>query len=203
MNYQDLEKTQGPTALQKIFGNKLKTNIPNNNNYDYSLQNNCLFKIIQLYYESEYVQEVKIDKSESFEELRRKFKSILYKLGKVSYRPAFPNEIILREKPHETLEYLINRGVIDPEPSISFCVKDTLKHYPPICYDFKQIKEGDRLEVKYENKVMGSGGLCSIEFVDVDELSKVKVLQFNKKAPDWRKITIGLNLFGKCLNKNC
>ena len=31
----------------------------------------------------------------------------------------------------------------------------------------------------------------------------MKKLKFSKNAPDWRKATIGLNLFGKCINKKC
>ena len=203
MNYLDSEQRYSPTNLEMFFGNKLSNNNYKNDNYDFLLKKDYPYKTIHLYYDGEYIQDVKIDKSESFIEIREKFKSILYKIGKVSYRPAFSEETIERENPFETLEYLLNRGIIDPSPSVSFFNNNILRKYPPLCYHFKLINEGDRLEVKYEDKIIGSGGFCSLEFVDLDESTKFKVLKFSKKAPEWRKVSVGLNLFGKCLNKNC
>ena len=203
MNYLDSEQRYSPTNLEMFFGNKLSNNNYKNDNYDFLLKKDYPYKTIHLYYDGEYIQDVKIDKSESVGEIREKFKSILYKIGKVSYRPAFSEETIERENPFETLEYLLNRGIIDPSPSVSFFNNNTLGKYPPMCYNFKLINEGDRLEVKYGDKIIGSGGFCSLEFVDLDESTKFKVLKFSKKAPEWRKVSVGLNLFGKCLNKNC
>lgn len=40
-------------------------------------------------------------------------------------------------------------------------------------------------------------------FADVDEISNKKKLNFSKKAPEWRKVVKGLNLFGNCINKEC
>ena len=201
MNYLDSEQRYSPTNLEMFFGNKLSNNNYKNDNYDFLLKKDYPYKTIHLYYDGEYIQDVKIDKSEIINEIREKFKSILYKIGKVSYRPAFPEEIIERESPEQTLEYLLNRGIIDPSPSVSFFNKNTVRNYPPACYSFKQINEGDRLEVKYEDKMIGAGMCGGLEFVDLDESTKFKVLKFSKKAPEWRKVSVGLNLFGKCLNK--
>ena len=32
---------------------------------------------------------------------------------------------------------------------------------------------------------------------------KIKKLKFVKNAPEWRRVHEGLNLFGKCINKDC
>ena len=68
---------------------------------------------------------------------------------------------------------------------------------------FEEINDGDSIEVEYRGKVYGAGGLSSLEFVDVDKLTKTKKLTFSKYAPEWRKVSKGLNLFGKCINKAC
>jgi hypothetical protein len=199
-NYVDLEKTLGPAAIQNIFGKKLVLN--NDNKNDCAPQQNGTFKTIHLYYNGEYIQDVKIDKSESFNELQDKFKSILFQNGKVSYRPALREETIVRENPSQTLEFLINRGIKDNSPSLSFCNKNTLKNYPPTCYNYNQINNGDKLQAKYEDKIFG-GGIGGINFVNVDELTKGKDLKDSLHGKEWRKIDIGLNLFGNCNNKKC
>ncbi len=49
-------------------------------------------------------------------------------------------------------------------------------------------------------KIYGAG-INALEFVDV--VTKTKNLFFSKNAPKWRKVSKGLNLFGKCINKKC
>ena len=51
-------------------------------------------------------------------------------------------------------------------------------------------------------QILGAGGLGMIDFVDVRE-KKVKSLKFTEKAPVWRKVTKGLNIFGLCNNSKC
>ena len=46
------------------------------------------------------------------------------------------------------------------------------------------------------------GGDNSISFVDL-ESNKIKILKYSDKAPEWRKVYNGLNIFGKCLNRYC
>jgi len=69
--------------------------------------------------------------------------------------------------------------------------------------DLERIKNGDSIDIEYRGKVYGAGGINTLEFVDVDKLTKTKKLKLSKNAPKWRKVTKGLNLFGKCINKNC
>ena len=55
-----------------------------------------------------------------------------------------------------------------------------------------------KLGIPINNK----GGGCPFEFVDYDN-GKIKKLKFVKNAPEWRRVHEGLNLFGKCINKDC
>ena len=201
-NYIDLEKTHGPNTLKNLFGEKLVSNNNTDNQSNCAIEKNSTIKTIHLYFNGEYIRDVQIDKSESFSALQDKFKTILFQNGKVSYRPALREETIVRENPNQTLEFLINRGIIDNSPSVLFCNKNTLKNYPPTCYNFNQINNGDKLEVKYEDKILG-GELGGLEFVNVDELTKGKDLKDSDHGKEWRKIDIGLNLFGNCINKKC
>ena len=50
-------------------------------------------------------------------------------------------------------------------------------------------------------RLRGGGGM-PLHFVDV-ESSKIKNLNFSSKAPIWRGVKKGLNIFGICKNKNC
>ena len=49
---------------------------------------------------------------------------------------------------------------------------------------------------------MVGGGIGVFDFVDV-KIEKTKKLEFNKNAPEWRKVTKGLNIFGICENSEC
>lgn len=40
------------------------------------------------------------------------------------------------------------------------------------------------------------------QFVDFDK-NKTKKLKFSENAPKWRRVEKGLNLFGKCIHKEC
>lgn len=161
------------------------------------------FITIRLIYQDEFIENVNINVSDDFSSISKKFKSILYKHGKFTYRRPFQDEIIKREFPYETLEFLIERGIIEENPTIIFYRKNN-KHirYPYYSFNINNIINGDEIEVEYDSKIYGSGAM-TLEFIDVDENTKVKKLKFSKNAPDWRKATIGLNLFGKCINKKC
>lgn len=124
-------------------------------------------------------------------------------MGKVSYRSAFENEIIERKTQDETLEFLIKRGVIDYAPNLEIHHRRCNRTYPYMSYDFYFLEDGEILEVEYGSKLIGAGGLSMLEFVDVDDLTKTKKLKLSSEAPKWRKVSMGLNLFGKCLNKKC
>ena len=67
-------------------------------------------------------------------------------------------------------------------------------------YEVDEIKNGDKLYLGIP--LRGAGGPL-IEFADVDKMSKTKKLKFSKNAAKWRKVSQGLNLFGKCINKKC
>ena len=56
-------------------------------------------------------------------------------------------------------------------------------------------------EISVERRLFG-GGCCPIKFVDVST-GKVKELKFDEKAPKWREVNNGLNIFGICRNKKC
>ena len=71
------------------------------------------------------------------------------------------------------------------------------RNYLTTDLDFNHVKNGDHLQVEFEGKIYGAGGLCGIEFVNIDKLTKTKKLAFSKDGPKWRNVSIGLNLFGK------
>ena len=182
--------------VNNIFMNNL-----NDYNYPDVHKSNC--KTIHLFYEGQFIQNVDIYNFEDYISMRNKIKSILYNNGKISYRKALENETIEREYPFETLETLIDRGVIDKEPRIVFTNKRTFqKYYNYFKYD--EINDGDTLDIKYDDKLLGSGGLGgSFDFVNIDKLTKPTNLYFSKYAPKWRNVSVGLNLFGKCINSRC
>ena len=105
----------------------------------------------------------------------------MYSLGKKKYREPNKNEIVEREKPEETLEFLLNRGVVDHQ--VRVVIKNLRSHrnyYDNIGYDFNDINNGDNLQVEFEGRLLGAGGLCNFEFVDLDPLTKTKNLAFTR-----------------------
>ena len=163
------------------------------------MQNN--FKTILIFYKGNFIQNVDIYENEEYFSIAAKVKSILYKQGIKLYRKPFRNEVVERTSPLETLENLLERGVIEKNPGISIIHKG-LK-YPYNTFNYHQLKNGDIFNTELENKLYGAGGLGMFEFLDVDESTKPKNLEFSESAPKWRRASIGLNLFGKCINKYC
>ena len=198
MNNVNIENNMDMIMDNTMFPNSPCMNDLNNIDNNDIDDKNC--KSIKLYYEDEFIANVTLFINENPKE---KFKSILYSLGKKDYRPAFTYEIIERENPNETLEFLIERGVVEPNPWIVIINKSRNINYSCSKFDFNDIKNGDKLQVKYGGVLYGAGGMCDIEFVDIDELTKKKKIPFIKDAQKWRRVSIGLNLFGKCINKNC
>ena len=173
------------------------------NEFDDVKENNPNIRTVKLFFEGEFIQNVEIDEDDSKEAIKRKFKSILFKAGKVIYRNPFPEEIIERTQPDKTLEYLIDRGVIEEYPNMIIHNKFNRFNFNLWGSDLERIKNGDSIYIEYRGKVYGAGGINTLEFVDFDKLTKTKKLKLSKNAPKWRKVTKGLNLFGKCINKNC
>ena len=117
------------------------------------------------------------------------------------FREAFPDEIIERISPTETLEILIKRGIIEKHPSVIIHHKGII--YPSYIFLYENLEDGDTFQVELQQKLYGAGGIGNLEFIDVDNLTPTKKLHFSSDAPKWRKVSIGLNLFGKCINKKC
>ena len=174
-------------------------------NFDYINNYNSNCKTIRLNYEGKFIQNVNIYSYEDSNSIRNKIKTILYNNGKISYLKASKDEIIERKNPYETLETLIDRGVIDQSPNIAFTKFSSngkiQKYYVPLNYC--DIKDGDILDAKYETKLRGAGGLGPFDFVNIDQLTKPTYLFFSEYAPKWRNVSVGLNLFGNCINSSC
>ena len=190
-----------------IMGSMMEPNMKQNNGLMNHLigfndinENNPNSKFIKLFFEGEFIQNVEIDKDDSCETIKRKIKSILFKAGKVEYRRPFPEEIIERTSPDETLEYLIDRGVLEENPSM--IIHSMFNRLNLWGSDLERIKNEESIDIEYRGKIYGAG-INTLEFVDVDKLTKTKNLFFSKNAPKWRKVSKGLNLFGKCINKKC
>ena len=176
-----------------------KLNHLNNNG-----MNNPNCKVVKLFYEYRFIREVTLFGGDYYS-ISNIFKEILYSLGEKSYRGARPEEIIERNFPYETLENLIYRGVVDEKPIIEIKNRSRNKNYYYYNSDhmFEDIQNGDELVVRYGSQVIGAGGLCNIDFVNVDKSTKTQKIDISKDAPIWRQVSVGLNLFGKCINKKC
>ena len=140
-----------------------------------------------------YSEPIIINKYDNINTVRVKLLSYLKSIGKPLLRPPYPREVIERISPNETLEYLIERGVYEKCPNIE-------KINGKSVYKIDEIKNGDKL---YLDIPLRGGGGPLIEFADVDKMSKAKKIKFSKNAAKWRKVSQGLNLFGKCINKKC
>ena len=187
--------------LDPAMVNNIDQNIPYLNNFEENHQeSNC--KFVKVFCDGEFIGKVPIYNSDNYSDLRSKLIGILYSFGKVVYRPAFENDVIERTCPNETLEYLIERGVVDNNPCIIIYNQFRMHNYYTD-NNIRDIQNGDILNVSFEGRIYGAGPLGGIEFIDVDSLTKTKKLQIVKDPPKWRLISVGLNLFGKCKNKKC
>ena len=138
--------------------------------------------------------------------------SLYSSLKKKLYRDPYPyiEEIIERESPKETLEYLLKRGVQEKDPNIEYYISPNhigirtgWRRYCEICS--KNIKEASQFisKIRFFIPLRGAGVLSGLEFVNLEGGSKAKVLKFSTNAPKWRKVCEGLNLFGKCNYNKC
>ena len=162
------------------------------NNNDW-MENKKVYLLIGKFGEDNY-EPIIINKDDDINTLREKLLSCLKSIGKPLCRDPLPGEVIERISPNETLEYLIERGVFEKYPYIHNIKRRR------IVYNVDEIKNGDKLFL--DIPLRGGGGPL-IEFADVDKMSKTKNLKFSKNAKKWRKVSQGLNLFGKCINKKC
>ena len=165
--------------------------------------NNEFYKTVQIYHKGEYIQNIDIYNGEKMETIIKKIKNILFLAGKALYRPALADEIVLRTFPFETLENLLKKGVIETNPGI-IIYHNGLK-YPYGSYNYYYLQNRDVFNVEFEPRLYGAGGggISGLDFVDIDKLTKPKYLKFSRYAPKWRQVSKGLNLFGKCCNRNC
>jgi len=207
-------------TIKQMGNNNMMMNQENNNirspNIDILNNENKL----DIYYnenENEYIDSISkniFSENDDVEKLWEKLISIYSKLEKKLYRSPYPKEIILRESPKETLEYLLKRGVIEDDPHISFYIDFNQKgiHYgwnstsqiqSYIREKKLTIKDPLISKVSFYVPLRGAGGLVGLEFVNLEGGSKAKILKFSKNAPKWRKVCEGLNLFGKCIYNKC
>ena len=142
-----------------------------------------------------------------------KLVSIYLKQKKKLYRGPYPKEIIERESPKETLEFLLIRGVIERNPRVTFYIEFNTKGIKIGWSRFQEIwslierkelnlKDPILSKVSFEVPLRGGEGLSGLEFVNLVN-SKTKILEFSKNASKWRKVCEGLNLFGKCIYEYC
>ena len=141
-------------------------------NLDNDRINNSNCKFVRLYYNNEFIQNVTIFNQDNYTSISNTFKQILFSYGKKSYRGARPEETIERSSPNETLEFLINRGVFEENPSVQIINKTRYRNYYNSPNNmFEDIQNGDELKVEYLSKIYG--GLCSIDFIDIDKLTNI------------------------------
>ena len=169
------------------------------NQMNKNLENTSIMvKVLFLFGNKE--KEIIINKEMDYISLKTQLLSIMKSEGIILYREASSKEVIIRNSPNETLEFLLKRGVEETNPYMK--IIDNFNHEKMISspIDIKNIKEGDKISLYIP--LRGAGGPF-LEFVDLDEISKTQKLKFSNKAPKWRKVSEGLNLFGKCINSKC
>ena len=140
-------------------------------------------KTIKLFYKGEFIQKVDIYHDDDYNSISERFKSILFRKGKVIYRNAFENEIIERKSQYETLEDLLHRGVMETNPRVIMSNKtfSRFKNFYDSGYNFSDIADGDVLQVEFEHLLYGAGGISALEFIDIDNLTKTKNYIFLRK----------------------
>ena len=186
----------------------------NNNNIEKRKINNS--NNLDIYYnEKDYITSISRDifsEKDNLNKIYSKLISVYLKQKKKLYRPPYPEEIIERESPKETLEFLLNRGVMEKEPRIEFFVHPNSKigffGWKNILgmglIERKELNFKDPLlsKINFEVPMRGSGSLTGLEFVDLVN-SKTKILELSINGPIWRKVCEGLNLFGNCIYQYC
>lgn len=171
--------------------------INNSNNQEHLDDNTDLVRVCFLFGDRE--KYILIEKRSDYPSLLEKLISIMKSEGITLYRHPKPGEVIIRNSPNETLEFLLDRGV--EETNLSIEIKKKMKCDFERFKSSMRIENGDKLRI-HRPQIYGAG-FPSINFVDVDEVSKTKKLEFCKNAPKLRKVSEGLNLFGKCVNSKC
>ena len=197
MNMKETQNLDKPMTDSIVQNNPYLINL--NDFYKKHQTSNC--KFVKLLCDNQFIADVPIYNPDYYSKLIPQLTNILYCCGKELYRRPSKNEIVQRTFPFETLELLLERGVVDFEHW-----RIIISHKGHMYYseqNIKDIQNGDRLNVTLEGKIIGGGALGGIEFIDVDGSTKTKKLQIVKDAPKWRLISKGLNIFGKCSNKKC
>ena len=125
------------------------------------------------------------------------FKSKIGSNFDISRKP-YHDEIIERRSSNETLEDLLKRGI--KEENFQILCRASIIDSHNYSGFIEYVKKNGRFRVLISIPYRGGG--CSFEFVDYDN-GKTTKLKFSKNAPEWRRVREGLNLFGKCINKDC
>lgn len=121
-------------------------------------------------------------KNEDTAKLDDKLMSIYFILKKLYREPyTWAKEEILRESPKETLEYLLNRGIIEKHPSIELYINFNEKGIPLGWRRFIEIRD------KFEQKILTMKDLCitKVNFFYTFErswrLSRFRICEFRRR----------------------
>jgi len=189
--------------------NNMMMNQDNNNKKSYIINNPNNANNLKIYFNrNEYIDSISKNIFSGNEDktiLIEKLLSIYSNLKKKLYRKPYLKEVILRESPKETLEYLLNRGVMVKYPCVELFYKKGIygsKEIYLINEKSLTMKDPSISSVSFYVHLIGAG-LPGFEFVKLEECSKAKVLKFSKTAPKWRYVCEDLNLFGKCAYNKC
>ena len=185
------------TMMMPDMNININNNIKYKNNYHTHKDNE-----LDIYYnEDEYICSIPKSiflKNNGNSSIESMLLSIYANQKKKLYSFPRPHEIIERESPYETLEYLLKRGVKVLHPHIKFFHFGSWQEYPNVRFPNIEDKYFTKISFYKSSGIIGAGGIATLNFVNFEKNSKSKVLQFSKKAPKWRGVCQGLNLFGKC-----
>jgi hypothetical protein len=137
-----------------------------------------------------------VSDKEKINDKRKKGISVIFRRG--TNIPSITIQCLIDEKASELIRrYRIKSGDEDPTKKFIF----NGKHIDfSITVAKLGITHNGNIFVVYTKGVKGGG--CPMMFTDISK-NKTKEIGFSKKAPSYRKVTKGINIFGICNFKKC
>ena len=111
--------------------------------------------------------------------------------------------VVIQCLPSQTVSEVIKKfreksGITDPHAKFLLNGRELVEY---LTVAESGLIQFSKIVVETSNNIVGSGGF-PISFSDVSK-NKTKELPFSNKAPSYRKVSKGINIFGTCKFKKC